>query len=395
MNLESHTRSNIKSNKNRLVYLDNLKVFLIILVIVHHVGQAYGPTGGFWPYQSSLHESVPWLGRFFRVNAAFFMGLLFMISGYFFPVSFDRKGDWLFLRDKLVRYGIPLLFAGVIMVPLIAYFYHVNYSSNFSLGYWEYFTRIWFGIGGKPEGFSSPIGFPEFSFAHLWFVEHLLVYAVLYCIFRTVFKNFTLKTTNNKAPRFAMILIMGTLIAATTFIAKIWFPIDKWVKILGFIQSEVVHLPQYIALFATGIIASRKQWFQMMDKKVGFTSLALGMIMAGIVYVRPLPETAMKCIEHNWAIYDSFMAVFICWGLVVLFRELFNSSGTFMQRLAANSYAAYIVHVPMVIVVQYMFDKVVIGGALGKFIIVSITSVVLTYALSVVIRKIPYVTKVL
>ena len=32
----------------RLYYLDNLRVAVIILVIAHHVGQAYGPTGGWW-----------------------------------------------------------------------------------------------------------------------------------------------------------------------------------------------------------------------------------------------------------------------------------------------------------------------------------------------------------
>ncbi len=30
----------------RFYFLDNLRVALIILVIAHHVGQAYGPTGG-------------------------------------------------------------------------------------------------------------------------------------------------------------------------------------------------------------------------------------------------------------------------------------------------------------------------------------------------------------
>ena len=30
----------------RLYFLDNLRIALTILVIAHHVGQAYGPTGG-------------------------------------------------------------------------------------------------------------------------------------------------------------------------------------------------------------------------------------------------------------------------------------------------------------------------------------------------------------
>ena len=33
-------------NKKRLLYLDNLKVCLTVLVIFHHAGQAYGDGGG-------------------------------------------------------------------------------------------------------------------------------------------------------------------------------------------------------------------------------------------------------------------------------------------------------------------------------------------------------------
>lgn len=33
----------------RLVVLDNLRILVIAVVILHHVGQAYIPTGGFWP----------------------------------------------------------------------------------------------------------------------------------------------------------------------------------------------------------------------------------------------------------------------------------------------------------------------------------------------------------
>ena len=39
-------------NKKRLLYLDNLKVCLTVLVIFHHAGQAYGD-GGDWAYHPS------------------------------------------------------------------------------------------------------------------------------------------------------------------------------------------------------------------------------------------------------------------------------------------------------------------------------------------------------
>ena len=94
-------------NKIRSYDLDNLKVFLTVMVIFHHAGQAYGD-GGDWPYHpSNPAEYMPEIWRFFSTNAAYLMGLFFLISGYFVPISFDKQGFATFLRKKLVRLGIP------------------------------------------------------------------------------------------------------------------------------------------------------------------------------------------------------------------------------------------------------------------------------------------------
>ena|SRR5438477_77773 len=93
----------------RETYLDSLKVLLTALVIAHHAGQAYGPTGGRWPIFEPERAGI--LGPFFSVNAGFFMGLFFLISAYFVPLSFDRKGGSAFLRYRFVRLGVPLLVA--------------------------------------------------------------------------------------------------------------------------------------------------------------------------------------------------------------------------------------------------------------------------------------------
>jgi hypothetical protein len=55
----------------RVGAIDNLRIYLTILVIAHHAGQANGPTGGDWPIFDD--ERARLLGPFFGVNAAFFM----------------------------------------------------------------------------------------------------------------------------------------------------------------------------------------------------------------------------------------------------------------------------------------------------------------------------------
>ena len=80
------------------------------MVVAHHAAKPYGPTGGGWPVQGPV--SSAWLGPFFMVNAAFGMGLLFFLAGYFVARSYDRKGTEGFLRDRFKRIGVPLVRLG-------------------------------------------------------------------------------------------------------------------------------------------------------------------------------------------------------------------------------------------------------------------------------------------
>jgi len=101
---------------DRLYYVDYLKVVITMLVIAHHVGQAYGPTGGWWPILEENGSAV--LGSFFTVNRSFFMSLFFMLAGYFTVIAVQSKGAKAFLKDRALRLGIPVLIFGLVMIPM-------------------------------------------------------------------------------------------------------------------------------------------------------------------------------------------------------------------------------------------------------------------------------------
>jgi fucose 4-O-acetylase-like acetyltransferase len=109
--LSAETRIILKTaSTSRIYFLDNLKVLLTILVVLHHSAQPYGPGGGWWiasdPNQTPIDFIV--LGLFMAVNMSFFMGFFFMISAYFVPGSLDRKGLFKFVNDRLVKLGVPI-----------------------------------------------------------------------------------------------------------------------------------------------------------------------------------------------------------------------------------------------------------------------------------------------
>jgi glucan biosynthesis protein C len=104
------------TTNRRLYYLDNLRVALIVGVIAHHVGMAYGPTGGWWPIQEVAHAPV--LGSLLDVTRSFGMQLFFMIAGYFTVMSCDAKGPRAFLAIRVLRLGVPLFIFALVMIPM-------------------------------------------------------------------------------------------------------------------------------------------------------------------------------------------------------------------------------------------------------------------------------------
>ena len=104
----------------RILYLDNIKFSLIMLVLAHHLAIAFGGSGN-WPYVIAEpgHFQHILLTIFNAVNQSFFMSLFFFISAYFNPGSYDKRGGRIFLRHKLLRLGVPWLVYFVILSPKI------------------------------------------------------------------------------------------------------------------------------------------------------------------------------------------------------------------------------------------------------------------------------------
>jgi glucans biosynthesis protein C len=183
----------VVTGARRLYFPDNLRVALTILLIAHHVAQAYGPTGGWWPMQETARAFV--LKPFFAVNRSFFMSLFFMISGYFVVMSCDNKGPWDFLKGRLLRLGIPLFVFALLMMPLQVFVFRA-----------------------QPDGSS----WPEINVGYLWFIEHLLIFSAGYSFWRIIHKDSAkARQRQAKPPGYLPILIFALLLAAASAVVRI------------------------------------------------------------------------------------------------------------------------------------------------------------------------------
>lgn len=378
--------------KERLYFLDNLKLFLTILVVVHHVGQPYGGSNGFWYYISDDHL---YLGRFFSVNAGFFMSLFFLISAYFLPSSFLKKGTRTFMMDRFKRLGLPLIFGLLVIMPVLMYFYYINFRHYGNIAFFDYYFSIYFGFGEMPDGWTGPV-FPDMQFGHLWFIEHLLIYALLYVLFYRLLKDkisFRFLKDMNNVKLFTIAMIVSIL----TFAVRIKYPIDHWEGLLGFIQLEYAHLPQYASFFFLGILAFKYKWWDKMSVSFGTVWLIIGVILAAARYftnIVPYSQGGFNSINLVYSFFETFLCFGLGFGLIFFFKTALNKTNPFMKILADNSFAVYIFHLPMAVLMQYLFTSADLTPVM-KFMVVSIMTMISTFLFSMLIRRITFVRTII
>ncbi len=364
----------------RLSFIDNIRIFVITLVIAHHAAQAYGPTGGMWPISNPVRTFL--LGPFFAVNAAFFMGLLFMISGYFVAWSYERKGARAFLKDRIIRIGIPLLVFTLCVLGPITYLLEGK-----SRAFGE-FINVLYGMGW------------QLPYAHLWFLIHLLLYSLGYVLWRQIIRQNT--SSELPVPNHRTILVFVIALALVTWIVRIWFPIDRWIPLFFVIPAEAAHLPQYIGLFAVGTLAYRGDWLRRLPTTTGFVWLGVGLIAAVARYAMQYSDALtgthflrVLTAHGGWSGWEACICVGLSVGLLVLFREWFNKpQGKLLSAMAGASYGAYIIHLLVVLPVQAVLHTVNLPPFV-KFVFVTLLTTVISFGISYLIRLIPGVKKIL
>ena len=113
--------------------LANLRAVVILVVLAFHSVLAYVQ----WiPVHSGAFDDPPYGWRAFPIvdshrwfgfdlfcawQDVYLMALMFLLSGLFVWPSLQRKGNWGFVRDRLLRLGVPFIFGVVFLIPIAIY----------------------------------------------------------------------------------------------------------------------------------------------------------------------------------------------------------------------------------------------------------------------------------
>jgi len=377
--------------KPRLYFIDNLRILLITLVMMIHLSISFGGEGS-WYYKEGRADafSAIMLTWHNATVQAFSMGLFFLISGYFTPASYDRKGARRFLKDRLMRLGIPILCYDFVIGPLIVRPIVLFSSGESSSSYLDFLAGYYssFHIGTGP----------------LWFVEALLIFAGFYVLWRLLSKNSVSFTrADGKLPSNLTIILFVLALSTVTFIVRIWLPLGWNFEPLNF---QFPFFPQYICLFIVGITAYRRNWFVQIPDAVGKFCIGAAIIFVLILFpVLFVSGGAMSgdisafAGGLHWqslalAVWEQFTGVAMIIALLFLSRSYFNQQGIVSKAMSASAYTAYIIHAPVVVLVAIAIRNISLYPLL-KFALAVFIAVPLCFTLANSIRQLPLARRIL
>jgi surface polysaccharide O-acyltransferase-like enzyme len=380
--------------QGRFAAFDRARTFITLLVVIHHsvLNFTYFGNG----------DKQRWLGFDLVVlfNDSFFMAFMFFISGLFVWDGLTNKGWAIFLRDRAWRLGVPFLISIFVLMP-IAYYptflrYHLPGTTDFN------FLHFWkniFVVGPWPSG-------------PAWFLWVLLaldgVAAAVWCIAPGVIKTLSRIVHGLRDRPITVFVIFLAITIAAYEPMRLGFGDASWWEIGKLplpIQTSRILL--YTSYFFAGVI-------------VGATGLKTGLLVEDGELAKRWPLwtavamvfygaiLALVYVHHNWvnfnappewwsigyslsfAIYSGAM----CFTIPAIHLRFAKASWRLLDAMRPSAYGIYLLHYIFIIWLQYaVYDLQLHAGA--KFLIVFVGTLSMSWALTIALRKIPLVGRMI
>ena len=384
----------------KIAAFDYLRTFAVILVLLHHAVLAYVTFAQLDPATpitfAPVVDSQKWSGfdLIALFNDTWFMALLFLISGFFVWRSFTRKGAGMFLRDRLIRLGIPFVIGVPLLIPL-AYFpgqLEIELISGGSTNYVDF----WLGTAVRTAG-------------PLWFLWLLLAFNVLMVTMVEIDRSKSIEngqtipylgdTIRSRASAVfkRFVVFFGVLLAISTTaylpMALAFGPLE-WISI-GPFAFQASRLLLYLVYFLAGTAVGAFGLTRSIFKSDGpLARRWWGWLAAGVVsFFAWLYYYHLSLFTILIYILPVVCAAMVS-AVIAIFLRFAKQRVGILDSLSSNSYGIYIIHYVIVNWLQYWLLEIPLPAIL-KASIVFTGTLILSWGSIAAIRRIPAVARVI
>jgi glucans biosynthesis protein C len=365
--------------KPRLFFLDNLRVALTVLVIFMHTCVAYGGEG-LWAYKSKKHPPTLILLLASGLAQTFYMGSFFVLSGHFSTLAIRRKTKRQFIKEKVLRVGVPAVLYTVIgpaiQRAVLNSFEGKSADLDFLIGYLK-------GI----RGIQGPV----------W-------YCALLLIFDVVHSNVSIKPTPSEpGPGEAAIKTSVVLCAILSFGLRLFFPANY---VWPLLNLRIGYVPQYIFAYILGTqITVTARWNPRPRGVVPVLlvlAIATSFVCALSLYLQaPAPAADWKFpdgfaggpnpLALLYAVYNEVIGYLIFAALWNWFRRHADTSWGTIGRYA---YGAFLVHPVVSVAIEAGLDNWE-ASAGTKILVVGTLNTIASWGVAHLLLLVPFASRII
>ena len=348
-------------------WMDNLRVAVIVGVIITHVATAYVLDSDWYYEERTAHAVTEAVVASAILPAALFgMAALFLVAGWLAHRSLVRKGSGRFVLGRLTRLGVPLVIFTTLVGPLTSV-----------VGGWAE------GEPGSGDLGSMFIGeVRDLDTGPTWFLAALLVFSMAYAGWR---RGHPIRTSPTQLRARHLALAAAAIILGSFVVRLAWgvesdtpFGLNLW------------EWPQMATMFAFGVVAGERHWLEPLPVWIapscGRATVAGLVGLVGLAAIAGLTGDT-EAFAGGWhvqalaaATVEATIAVAASLWAVTWFIRRWNTGGPAAGLLGRASFAAYLAHAPVVVLLSAALSSVEVVAEV-KFGMVAVVGVVVSFSL--------------
>lgn len=326
------------SQPRRIVPIDNLKALLVAWVIAGHAIVGYTVIGG-WPYDEVTEATLPRslelvLVTILGPTALFVIGTFFFLSGLMAPRYIARHGPAAFIRQRLLRLGVPWLVFTLFIWPVMMWLVYRSAGSSLSL--WQVMrTR-------QPFLDSGP----------LWFIQILLYVSVVHALLIWIGRE------RIRLPVPMTLVLAVVAITVVSFLIRLWFP----ARSQQVLDLHVWQWPQCMGLYLVGVVVAGQGSAERVPSRTArrcgmavLAAVAAGVTVTAVLGISDAKRDGVPFLGGwHWQALslDLVEATLVVAGSVWLLawaQRRLTSRAVAVSQVARSAYAAYLLQAPVLL----------------------------------------------
>jgi glucan biosynthesis protein C len=312
--------------------LDWIKVLATLIVFLYHCSMFFNPFD--WHIKNNVINRT-YIDFFSLFVGNWIMPIFFMISGISTYYALQKRNFQSFVKERLVRLGIPLLLGIFILSPPQVYIERITndqFDGSFFKFFPHYFDGLYLEIGGTGN----------FSFFghHLWYLLELLLFSMITLPF---FLNVK-KGVGCKAFGTFHYLVMPIPLMIVALTANNVVNLASWGIIF------------YLILFIYGYYFFSRESLREFVRRVGvFAGYLSAFSTAGYIFWAMYIGFPMN-VSINWGIF-MILRVILVWNVLFFILYLgdkyLNFINSTLKYTSEASMPFYVLHQPIIIMLGF------------------------------------------